>query len=249
MLKRPTIPTGHVVKGNVVRSDYQYETFNNLDTLKSGGKTKTLVQASNFPSLMLDLDFLPAASEPYQISPNPKDYILVSLPIVTVGVPNRNLQAFTMEEVSYFDPVYGSLVYQTFNRKPCYVNHDNMDPKKARGVIVDSAMEYVPKYDLWKIHIITLWDRTKDEKLVQSILDSERSGYSMGASVLAFVCSICGKVDNMDAHSCTHMKNKGEVFGKDDRLGYQACSGTCFFENSKVDDPADPTAFSSDIYK
>jgi hypothetical protein len=247
MFNRPAIPRGHFVKGSVVVPSYEYETFRNIETVRAGGKTKTLVQATNYPSLTLDLDFLPAASEPYQISSDPKDYVLVSLPIVTVGVPNRNMQGFALAEVSYFDPAYGCLVYQTFNRKPTYVNHDNLDPRKARGVIVDSAMEYIPKYDLWKIHIITLWDRTKDEKLVQSILESDRSGYSMGASVAAFIDSICGKIDNMDASSCMHAKNKGEVFGKENRLSYSLCTGTVFFETSKVDDPADPTAWSSDV--
>lgn len=249
ILNRPTTPEGHFVKGSVVKSQYQYETHRNLEILKHNGKKKTIIHASNFPKVELDLDFLPAAAESYHISPNPEDYILVSLPIVSADIPNRNLQCFPTEEISSWDPLYGCMVYETFKRKCTFTDHDNQDPTKAKGIHVDASMQYIPKYDLWKIVVLTMWDRTKDEQLVKDILNKKRNAYSMGATVNNFICSVCGKVDNLDAHSCEHMRPPGGIWGEKKRLAAQLCTGVCYFETSNLgNEPADPTAYSEDIY-
>lgn len=247
---RKVIPDGHLVYGSAISAAFVKETHNNIETLHSDGKSKTVFSATNLPKIELDLDYLPAAAETYCISSNPNDYVLVSLPIVTVDVPNRNLQAFPLEEVAHFDNMYGMLVYQTFKAKACFENHENQDPTKAKGIIVDSSMQYVPKYNIWKINIITLWDRTKDARLAKGIEKGKYNGFSMGASVTNFVCSVCGKLDNMDSSSCDHMKNKGRAYGEDKRLAYQLITGACFFENSAItnSDPADPSAYSNDVF-
>lgn len=247
---RPHIPYGHQIFGNTTHPDFVKATFKNLEQIKHKGKTKNIFAAANLPKIELDLDYLPAAAETYCISADPNDYVLVSLPIVTVDIPNRNLQAFPLEEVAHFDSMYGQMVYQTFKAKATFINHDNMDPTKARGIIVDSTMKYVPKYDIWKINIVTLWDRTKDPQLVAGIESGKHNGFSMGASVTNFVCSICGKLDNMDSSSCDHMKvGKGRTYGDDNRLAYQLVTGACFFETSQVDEPADPSAISEDVFR
>jgi intein/homing endonuclease len=637
IITRQAIPEGHVVKGSIVRPQYQYEAHKNIEILKSGSKRKAIIHATNYPKLELDLDFLPAAAESYHISPNPEDYIVVSLPIVTCSVPNRNLQCFPIEEVTHFDPLYGQMVYETFKKKPCHIDHcfaegtnirisDNLskpiedivegdcvlthtnqfkkvlrkfengqkevtkiiptgtleeiyvtenhpmyvidkrqvfgkrmvdtkgrneryrkenfrdnkyqphwrpvsdiyvgdylcipvnyggtikanphmaflaglfladgsyrknseyedgcgllytlgsheieliqktkdcleqlgykytytpeptqgvdsiavysvelaktirswcgeyshtkhingdmrlwdeestkimlgaylsgdgcfdkkkkayrirssskdllrdvqqafafikipvcigidskvgtvqkrntyykkdgtkldiqqkydsgyvriaaefayilkefvtgksfiekendkdhvklivqdnyimtpiymiqrnisqcsvynleieedhtyiandvivhncneDPTKAKGVHVDASMQYVPKYDLWKINVLTIWDRAKDPKLVKDILSKKRKGYSMGATVSNFICSVCGKIDNMDHNSCEHAKNLGSLWGENKRLAMQLCTGVCYFETSNLEnEPADPTAYSEDIF-
>lgn len=249
ILTRQTIPEGHFVKGSVVKAQYQYETHKNVEILKSGNKRKAIIHATNYPKLELDLDFLPAAAESYHISSKPEDYIVVSLPIVTCCIPNRNLQGFPIEEVTHFDPLYGMMVYETFRKKPVHVDHNNDDPTKAKGVHVDASMQYVPKYDIWKINVLTIWDRSKDPQLVKNILDKKRKGYSMGATVSNFICSVCGRIDNMDANSCEHMKPAGGIWGDNRRLAMQLCTGVCYFETSNLEnEPADPSAYSEDIY-
>jgi hypothetical protein len=248
-LVRPAIPPGHRVKGSIVTADYQIETHKNIETVKHNGQKKTIVHAVNYPKLELDLDFLPAAAESYHISPDPKDYIVVSLPIVTADIPNRNVQMFPIEEICHFDPIYGQIVYQTFMKKPTHINHINEDPTKAKGIHADASMQYIPKYDLWKINVLTLWDRSKDPRLIKDILEKRRTGYSMGATVSYFLCSICGQVDTMDNHRCEHMKNVGSLWGEKKRLAMQICTGVCYFETSNLDnEPADPTAYSEDIF-
>jgi len=247
--QRQTIPSGHMVKGSVVKAAYQIETHKNLEILKEGEKRKARIHATNYPAIELDLDFLPAASESYHISANPEDYIVVSLPIVTCDIPNRNLQCFPIEEVCHFDPLYGQMVYQTFKQKPCHIDHINEDPTKAKGVHVDASMQHIPKYDIWKINVLTIWDRSKDPRLIESILKKKRTGYSMGATVSHFLCSICGQIDNMDNNSCDHMKNIGYLWGEENRLGMQLCTGVCYFETSNLEaEPADPSAYSEDIF-
>jgi hypothetical protein len=242
---------GHIVEGAIARANYTVEAHKNLEVIKYNDHTRAIVHATNYQPIELDLDLLPAASEIYHISPNPSDYVVVPIPIVTVGVPNRNLQAFPLEEVSLFDHNQGRMVYQTFNYKPQFVNHSNSDPKQARGVIVDSAMQYIPKYGIWKIVIMTMWDRSKDHHLVKTIQEDDRSGFSMGALVNNFVCSVCGKIDPMDEKRCDHMKNIGELWTDEKRLSYQWCCGCTYFENSYIPEdsqPADPTAFSDESF-
>ncbi len=159
----------------------------------------------------IDISWLPAAAETYDISADPDDYVLVDVPIVTVDIPNRNMQAFPFEEVSYFDPMHGRCIYKTFSGKPTHIDHQNRDPLKAKGVHFDSSLEYIPAYGLYKIRVLTGWDRTKDPYLVNQILKGERNGYSMGALVSAFCCSVCGATDT-NVNPCRHM---------DPRLGAQ----------------------------
>lgn len=241
----------HIVTGEVVTANYQVEAHRNVEVLKSGGRKKHIIQATNHPKFELDLDFLPAAAESYHISPNPEDYILVSLPIVTADICNRNLQGFLREELAFFSPLHGRLVYQTFLHKPTHKDHINQDPTQALGVHTDASMFYIPKYDVWKVNVLTLWDRTKDTQVVQDIIDKKRTGYSMGSFVDEFRCSICGKIDNMDQHTCEHLRetNKGTTWGPGKSLSWQICCGTTFFESSTLgQSPADPTAYSDDVF-
>ena len=71
----------------------------------------------------IDYSWLQGASETYQISSDIKDYILTEVPIVTVGIPNRNLHCFPFDEVTYFDPRFGNFVYKTFVGKGTYADH------------------------------------------------------------------------------------------------------------------------------
>lgn len=111
--KTPVFVKGAVAQSSHVIEAFRYQHDKRNDNLILAGES---LQHSN-----IDVGWLPAASETYAISADPRDYVLVDIPIVTVDIPNRNLQAFPYEEVSYFDPLYGRMVYQSFERKPCLV--------------------------------------------------------------------------------------------------------------------------------
>ena len=237
----------HLIRGEVSEPQLIVEAFR-FRKFNYTAKGKYILATSSVNGINRDIDisWLKAASDSYDISPNINDYILVQVPLVTSDIPNRNLQAFAYEELTYFDPMYGNLVYKTFIGKPTHKEHDNIDCKKAKGVNFDSVLVPVPKYGIWKVMVLSGFDRTKDPDLARSILSGERNSYSMGALVDNLVCSICGKVVD-PKNLCPHMKmGKGEVFNG--RLIYELACGVNFIENSSVENPADVTAVSSSLY-
>jgi hypothetical protein len=239
---RHTNSNPSLVVGRSVTSECIVEAFRH-DVDKK--RNKLVIAGTQLDNPVIDISWLPAAAETYKISSDPKDYILVDVPLVTVDIPNRNLQAFPYEEVSYFDPLYGQCVYQTFLRKPTHIDHDNKDPKKAKGVNFDVSLKFVPAYNVWKICVLSGFDRTKDPKLVEDILSKKRSTYSMGALVESFLCAVCGAIDtNVKRCDCGP---KGTIVKG--QLVFQACCGTNFIENSNVGDPADISASSDSMWE
>lgn len=231
-----------VTAGNPISAHAELKKFRDKDY-----KEKHYVSTATIKQ-EIDLSCLQMASEAYHISDNPKDYIIVPLPIVSVDIPNRNLESFSLEEVSYFDPRHGQPVYRTFINKPTHKDHINSDPTKALGMHLDASLIYVPKYDIWKISVLTIWDRTKDTQRVNDIISGKIKGYSMGAFVDCFSCSICGAMD-VNVKPCEHhVGGAGGVFGANQRMAFKNLLGVTYFETSSVASPADDTAFSEDVF-
>lgn len=231
---RPTLITGEVAESyQVIESHRESYTTN-------GGHTKVLAMAkNNFPS-DVDVSWLPAASVTYQISSKIEDYLIIDVAAVTVDIPNRNLQAFPYEEVTYFDYNHGRLVYQTFVGAPSCKDHANevdQNPDLAKGVIFAAVMQYVPTFDIYKIRLLQGYDRTKDTKLCQDIMSGKRKWYSMGSLVSAFVDPVSGLVEGTPGAT---KQPKGSVYMN--QLVYQLCLGVKYIENSSVEEPADPFA-------
>lgn len=245
MLIRHSNPNPALITGTVVQANSIHESHKRGNIYSTGGKTIIAAKAMNF-ARDIDISWLKAASTSYDISPNIHDYVFVDVPIVTADFPNRNLQAFPYTEVSFFDPHYGSMIYQTFKGKPAHIDHQNEDPLKAKGIIFDASLQYVPRYNTWKIRIFKGFDRSKDPTLANDIISKRRRGYSMGALVSAFVCSYCGKIESKIA-PCRCMKaGKGSIF--DGHLIYSMCADTMFIESSSVSDPADATAWADNLF-
>jgi hypothetical protein len=188
-------------------------------------KTKVVASVSG-EDRPIDILWLKAASETYKISDDISDYIIVPVPIITVDIPNRNLQAFPNEEVTSWNTDAGRIVYQTFIGKPLFLNHDNEDEKKSKGIILDSIMKYIPKYDVWKIIELTAWDRTKDKDVANHILKDSKSEYSMGSMVRTFIEYPTGKK--------VKPKDSRGYINKEGKLVYHICLNSCFFETSLI---------------
>ena len=203
-------------------------------------KKKTIAQVGKST---IDYSWLKGASETYQISSDIKDYIIQEVPIVTVDFPNRNLHAFSFDEVSYFDPRFGQFVYNTFIGKPTYADHDNKNFVEAKGVHFDSSLRYVPGWDVWKIYVLLGYDRSKDSSLARQIEKGQRRSYSMGAWVSYFLGSLTGKLSN---GSQVQKHPKGSII--DGKLNYDLCSGVEYFETSSVVGPADVSAESHQLW-
>jgi len=200
----------------------------------------------SFSNMSVDISWLPYCAKSYEISPKVQDYVVSVVPVVTSDVPNRNLQAMSSAELFSFDIRAGRPAFKTFIGKPTFMNHVNKNPLEAKGVNFDSCALSVPKYGLYKILVLSGFDRTKDTELVNSILKKERVAYSMGCWVDMFRCSVCG-TDVKNSCMCFDAHGKGGIT-KNDRLVYQELTGISFFENSVLDkDPADWTAVGNDL--
>lgn len=149
--------------------------------------------------------------------------------------------------------------YRTFIGRPVYVNHDNDDPSKARGVIIDAALheDETPQglEDTWVEGLMEI-DAVTYPMLAEALLNGDIERTSMGVNIEYSICSFCGNkaetpleycrhVPAMKGSTATRVTASGE---KEDVLIRERCYGLNFFENSVlVEPPADPTAHFLDV--
>lgn len=144
--------------------------------------------------------------------------------------------------------------YKTFLGKPCFVNHENHDPTKARGVVV--AARYVENGMDKYIEVVQEIDAERFPKLAHEIKTGGLDSVSMGAEAGFTVCSYChNKATDLD-DMCDHVRNhKGKTLArfdkrtgkKEDVLVFESCHKISFFELSYVFEPADETAVASKV--
>lgn len=199
--------------------------------------------------------WLPFASESYQVSANIKDYVLVPVNILPSDLPNRNMVGFPYTELSSWSPRDGMISYQTWKGKPTHIEHLNRDWTRAKGAIMDVAMQpmHGRQGNLWKVLALCGFDRSKDAALANDILTGARSNYSMGAMVSQYSCSVCGCRTELgsgkEGMACgkTHIDPKSGRFktfkiNGENILGHYNAHGIQGFEVSSVGTPAWPSA-------
>lgn len=140
----------------------------------------------------------------------------------------------------------------TFHGRPVFVNHNNQDPKRSRGVIL--ASEYHGLQDDPHITILPEVDALTFPRLAEDIVKGDMDSVSMGCDVDNSTCSYCGNVATTAEQFCDHiLNNKGQelpklVNGQPKKiLVYEICRGLNFFEISFVFDPADETAVMQEV--
>lgn len=125
--------------------------------------------------------------------------------------------------------------FSTFLGKPVFVDHNNSNPDRARGVIVDAklhvedhktASQLDPYYasapdehmpPTW-VELLLEIDADKFPKLAKAIIDGSKDskkgidGFSMGCNVEKSVCSICKNAATSPDEYCNHVKLKGAHF-------------------------------------
>lgn len=148
-------------------------------------------KAKLYSTMLTAPRWLPHASKVYETSSDVTDYFTVPTIIMPTDLPNRNLTAFPREELARFDPEIGDHVYAGWKGKPVYIEHDNMDYKKAIGAVVDVSMRPITGTNLHKVIALMAIDRTKNPEIANAILAGRRRTYSMGAMVRAYECSVC----------------------------------------------------------
>lgn len=163
------------------------------------------------------------------------------------------------------DSEYG---FSTFIGKPNFVDHHNSDPKRARGVIVDSKFSVLDhktasQDDYWKkadvdaehlpaseVELLVEIDAKTFPKYAKAIVNGDLDGWSMGCDVDYSKCSHCDNKASSPDEYCSHIISKGAEHTASDgqsKKSYENCYGIKFFEISGVFDPADETALSREV--
>jgi hypothetical protein len=182
----------------------------------------------------------------------------------------QSSSGFTVEAADG-DPEFG---FSTFMGKPNFIDHNNSDPSRARGVVVDSKLRVLPIErvassgdDYWtsatldpehapptEIELLLEIDAKQFPKYAKAVRDGDLDGFSMGCDVERSKCSHCGHEATNPDEYCSHILMKGAhhdyktADGKRiSRKSYENCYGIHFFEISGVFDPADETALAREI--
>lgn len=259
--KTGEISSGMLVRGSTIGSRAVAEGHRNEPPRTASG----LRYALNSSRGSINLDSFPAAAACYDVSPNLKDHVIVELAPIILDVPNRNGDCFAKEDCLEYSHLLGRQYYQTFVGKPSCADHPYdgtrpMDPKLAKGVILDAVLRKSPapttasydkfrrargmgKREVWEIFVVQSFCRQKDKKLANEILSGKRKYYSMACIVPAAACSICGKVSRNNV-TCEHI-NAGRGKGRLTESGlliYEKCKHFNMVECSSVIDPANPRA-------
>jgi hypothetical protein len=175
---------------------------------------------------------------------------------------NKNNDGWPSEELAK--------AYSTFLHRPIFVDHNNDNPMRTRGIIVDSKLnveddEKVSALDSYyssapdnhkpptSIELLLEVDAKTFPVLAQQIREGKIDSVSMGANIEKSLCSVCANEASNPAEYCNHIKQKGLTFeitsDKGERVkkkAYEDCLGVNFFEISFVFDPADETALISE---
>jgi Zn finger protein HypA/HybF involved in hydrogenase expression len=181
---------------------------------------------------------------------------------------NKNNDGWPSLELARTDPGYG---YKTFEGRPIFIDHNNDDPDRTRGVVVSSklhvddvekASSFDPYYSTApENHLPPTWielmlevDAKEYPKLAKEIASGNIDSVSMGANIEISKCSVCDHEAENPTEYCAHVKMKGATFevessdgSKSHKKAYEDCYGVNFFEISFVFDPADETALVSDM--
>lgn len=158
-------------------------------------------------------------------------YLYAAVRACTADVPNLNYDMLPGRELK--------TAYKSFIGAYNYLNHDNTDPAKARGAVIDAKYHDEDPDDKW-IECLIEMDEERCPKLCSLVRSGEIDTVSMGCNVESTTCSVCGNVAEYPFQYCEHVQQKGRKFGG--KLAYEICNGIDFFELSWVYDPADPTA-------
>ena len=120
-----------------------------------------------------------------------------------------------------------------------YKHHVNKDPQKASGKVIFSA--YNSK--MHRVEIIVELDNSKAKDILSRIDSGDQVRTSMGCSLPADECSVCGKKSKKVADYCSHLKTSMNKILPDGTKIYAINKDNLkFFDISFVTIPADKTS-------
>ena len=144
-------------------------------------------------------------------------------------------------ELLRFDKSANKHVFETFNGRGNFKNHENDDVTKAVGIILDAAPNYEGKF----IEALIAVDSKKDPDLVRGIEAGYIDSVSMGCLCGHSICTVCGHKATNEYDYCDHLKYmKGQTISYNGELVKVAEDNrqVNFIELSWVTVPADQHA-------
>jgi len=213
--------------------------------IKFGAPTVTLMGGTSTSALgkRESIDLHPVTFDDFKFSEK-KGFVYTVARAISSRV-NANYDGWPVDEIKQG--------YKTFIGRPVFVEHNNSDPKRARGVIKDaiyretklaSGIVDASVYCLMEV------DAQSFPKLAKAIMEDRLNAVSMGADVAGTTCSACGKYASKPKEYCTHipaLKGRKVVVYKQGKrvesLVWENCHKPNFFELSYVFDPADESAW------
>lgn len=224
----------------------------NKDIVYDKGKHQIEIKSNIDLGTMQAVDlasWLPFAAKEYQVSADLTDYIL--LPVITMpsDLPNRNGVGFPAKQLARFNPQAGRLAYKTFAGKPIFVEHNNKDITKAKGVIADASMHKMTGFGggkVYKLMELLAVDRSKDPTLASRVLSGDANAWSMGAYVEGYQCSYC----NASLGQCSHLhpRQPRDFYILNGKLVCRLVVGVDGFETSSVETPAYVSAINTRMF-
>jgi len=170
-------------------------------------------------------------------------------------VRSRAISSRTNDNYDTFPAAEIKKGYLSFIGKPVFVNHENENHRRARGVILDAKLHEDANPDgspdTW-VEVLMEVDAIRFPKLAEAIVKGHIERTSMGVDVEMSECGACHNEARTPMDYCAHIpRMKGSKIRQvtasgtqQDVLIHEVCYGLNFFENSLlVEDPADPTAY------
>ena len=193
------------------------------------------------------IDIAPVKLEDFPNFKPEKGYVYAASRAISSRV-NANYDGWPVDQIKKS--------YKTFVGRPIYVEHNNSDPERARGVILDAIYKEA-KLDSGvidaSVYCLMEVDAQTFPKLAGAIMDGKLKAVSMGADVDGTQCSACGKYASKPSEYCVHiprMKGRTVTVYKEGKrsesLVFESCIRPNFFELSFVFDPADESAWLTD---
>ena len=211
--------------------------------IKFGAPTVTLMGKNSFAEHTQPIELHRVTFDDFNFKPEP-GYVYAVSRAISSRV-NANYDGWPVDQIKKS--------YKTFIGRPIYVEHNNSDPERARGVILDAVYresKLASGITDGSVYCLMEVDAQTFPKLANSIMEGQLNAVSMGADVEGTQCSACGKYASKPAEYCTHIPRlKGRtvtVYKQGKRvesLVYESCIKPNFFELSFVFEPADESAW------
>jgi hypothetical protein len=211
--------------------------------IKFGAPTVTLMGKNSFADHTQSIDLHNVTFDDFKFNPEP-GYVYAVSRAISSRV-NANYDGWPVDQIKNS--------YKTFIGRPIYVEHNNSDPDRARGVILDAVYresKLASGHTDASVYCLMEVDAQNFPKLANAIMEGDLNAVSMGADVEGTQCSACGKYASKPAEYCAHIPRlKGRtvtVYKQGKRiesLVFESCIKPNFFELSFVFEPADESAW------